>query len=140
MRHTAAVAASRNTLGYTKGRSASGALASTPLPGHARSFSTSTSASTSSTQRSTSAGPGSGPQPRARAPLSRTASNASALSDKTITPARFSAKKEKRLPLQEAFEVDAVSVEELTSMSMKRFQELFLGDEEEEEAFLRSRE
>ncbi len=68
MRHTAAEAVSRSTIGYNKGRSTSGALHPPPAP-----------TTTLPAER----------KPRA---LMRSASNLSSASDSTITPARFAQK------------------------------------------------
>lgn len=100
MRHNAAVAASKSTIGYSKGRSASGVI----------------------------------PPQRRQGGRTRSASNVSAISEITITPARFAQHEEretKRLPWLAAFEADDENVEPLLKGSS--YENLRRFDEDEEE-------
>jgi hypothetical protein len=109
MRHTSAVVTSRSTIGYTKGRSASGVLHQ---------------------QQQTQ------PTKRREGGLARTVSNMSQSSDITITPARFAEEQEleyKNPAFMRAFEVDD---EDLEVGLRGGLPECLRRDEEEDEEFV----
>jgi hypothetical protein len=95
--HSVAINTSRSTLGYSKGRSASGALSKT------------------TTVRETAAPVA--PSKRVRGVMQRSVSNISTASDSTITPARFQKDEseiqewKKKLPFLQAFDVEEDDVE-----------------------------
>merc|ERR1711977_118606 len=135
MRAAAASAASRSTIGYTKGRSASGIL-------NMQTFAappTSTSASTASSNDSTTL---SKPE-RTQRVLQRSTSNMSTSSDVTITPARWAkeseAQTEWRSPaFMKAFEVDVNEDESDNGLGLdvRALQECLRREEEEDGEFV----
>jgi hypothetical protein len=99
VRQNVANNASRSTLGYSKGRSASGAL------------------NKPSIMQDTFAPPPPGPTRRVGGGIQRSVSNMSSASDSTITPARFQKEElenqewKKKLPFLHAFDVDDEDLE-----------------------------
>lgn len=128
MRAAAASAASRSTIGYTKGRSASGIL-------NMQTFSAPPPPTSNNVQ----------PKPeRKERILQRSASNMSTSSEITITPARFAKEKESeewRNPaFMKAFEVDAAEFGEddagTAGLDVRGLQECLRREEEEDEEFV----
>lgn len=139
MSHTAATAASRSTIGYTKGRTASSVL---------KAFSPPPKPPASLMQASALEQTKPGPQSRLTRGLPRSASNASSGSDRTITPDVF-AKQEnggedfdieqfRRLKLLSAFDPEdgGEQMEEGVHGESKRLAELLKDIDEEEGEFV----